>query len=333
MFGDKSPRTTRISTYAIASAVSMVMFVVGLIFYVGESFHYRYDLKHSSTPIGQALQFNRSKSSLAVKGLYTDAKKDVLIAQISTNGASDLPYKGSDYKILIQSESTNGMYELPILFGRMSTDGDMFFILPNPTDAVYSIFILNTNYIGTKDIVNSTSTDNGSELDTRSITEAISNYDLKDNGASGTYTITSNENDVASMRLTLKPAFKTNAYQPAIIDANLLIDKGDTQEFDFETLFNTLYRDPTIKSQKAKYARASKELAQLKKALSVQEERYNANNEDTVAESKITSINEQVSNKEDELKNISRKLAKYQSLKYDPNMFKDMLTKASVADK
>lgn len=332
MFGDKSKRTLRVAKYSVLSVLALGGICVGTVGYVAGTVKYRHDVKWSSTPIGQELKFNRSKASLQLKGIYTDKSQNVLIAQLGLGeNASALPFKGTDYRVFVKSPSTNGLQTIPILFGRMSTDGDMYLVLPNVTDQMYTIMIMNRNYIST-DGLNTSGNISGQDIDdTKSLGKALSNYNSQVGGTNeGTFTIQNSKYDVVAMRLTLNPAFKTNRYQPAVINTDLLIDEGDTQRFDFETLFTTIYKNPTIESLNAEYQDANKKLDQANKALKAQEERVAANPNDSDALAAMRDAQNKQTEIQETMKSIAKRLTTYQALDYSDDLFTDILTKATV---
>ena len=334
MFGDKSKRTARISKYAIMTATALGGIVIGGIGYGYGTLRYNHDVAWSSTPIGQTLKFNRSKASLTVGGLYTTPKKDVMIVQLKpAEDDTSLPYKGKDYKIYVQSKSTDGLKEIPVMFGRMSTDGDLFLIIPNITDQVYKIFLMNNNYISTNDIQINTNKQ-GADLDEASITKALSDYGSgSQNFAKGEFIIKGSTSDITALRLTLNPAFKTKAYLPTVIDADLLKTDGDSQTFDFETLFNLLYKEPVVTKLRKQYKDETRKLDQFNKSVTALEQRVADNPDDTNAAGELVSAREKVKAQESNIGSITKQLNRYEKLEYSDDMFKDLQTKAKVITK
>src|SRR5699024_8225508 len=103
---------------------------------------------NSSFPIGSEIEFPVSKSKVELKNIYTDKNEHVMIIQLSEiENTSTLPYRGTDFRIFMHSKSLEQYEKVDILFGRMSTDGDLFLVIPKPTDDVYTLYILNTKDI------------------------------------------------------------------------------------------------------------------------------------------------------------------------------------------
>ena len=136
--------------------------VIGILWYIAGITRYHIVLKNSSTAIGTQLQFPRSQANVNIKNIYTDDQKNVLIVQLKVADESTtmLPSKGTSYTVYAGSKSltASGLKKITVLFGRMSTSGDMILILPHPQKEVYSFFIMNNQYLGfdssTADMVN-----------------------------------------------------------------------------------------------------------------------------------------------------------------------------------
>lgn len=336
MFGDSSSRTKTISKHAISVMVAAIIFIICIPWYFWGSHTYKQILARSSSPIGTQMTFNRSQADVKIGDIYTDKKRDVLIARISvdTTAQAKLPYKGSDYKVYITSKSTNGLKSMPILFGRMSTDGDMFLVIPKPTDTVYSIFIQNKNFIGDGNLsASDKDTSEVADLSDNSIAAALSNYKYDDNSKSksrGTYQISSDDNDTISFRLTINPASKDETFRPKVIDANLLKKDGNGESFDFDAFFNKVFKESALKKMTEQYKVLSDNKARLEKTLRDYQERYAENENDTTAKAQIESLSSQIKDAENQLNDLGDKISSYQNLEYDSSMFGNLQTKAKV---
>ena len=336
MFGDLSTRTKNISKYAISIMVAVMIFIVCIPWYLIGNHTFNQIVLRSSSPIGTQLTFNRSQADVQIADIYTDKKKNVLIVRIRVDNVaqSRLPFKGSDYKVYIASKSTNDLKSMPILFGRMSTDGDMFLMIPKPTDTVYSIFIQNKNFIGEGTIDSKDkSTKEVADLSDNSIAAALSNYrydDNKNSTSKGTYKITTDDNDTVSFRLTINPASKDENYRPKVINANLLKKEGNAEVFDFDAFFNKVFKESALKELDKQYEQLAQTKLRQEKTLRDYQERYAANANDTTAKSQIDSITSKINDTENQLSVLSKKIADYKNLTYSDDLFKNLQTKAKV---
>ena len=336
MFGDLSTRTKNISKYAISIMVAVMIFIVCIPWYLIGNHTFNQIVLRSSSPIGTQLTFNRSQADVQIADIYTDKKKNVLIVRIRVDNVaqSRLPFKGSDYKVYIASKSTNDLKSMPILFGRMSTDGDMFLMIPKPTDTVYSIFIQNKNFIGEGTIDSKDkSTKEVADLSDNSIAAALSSYrydDNKNSTSKGTYKITTDDNDTVSFRLTINPASKDENYRPKVINANLLKKEGNAEVFDFDAFFNKVFKESALKELDKQYEQLAQTKLRQEKTLRDYQERYAANANDTTAKSQIDSITSKINDTENQLSVLSKKIADYKNLTYSDDLFKNLQTKAKV---
>lgn len=329
MFGDKSPRTQRIAKNAISIVAASALIFIGSVGYAYGSFKFNNVVQKSSTPIGSQMTFYRSEATIQIKDIFTDKDKNVLIARLGDDSGSNLPYKGSDFRIYISSPSTDELKSMPVLFGRMSTDGDLFLIIPNPTSSVYSIFLMNTNYLGVSEITSKADT---VDLNQESISNALSSYQYSEKQEeSGTYKVANDEMDVVSFRLTLDPAFNNEMYKPKVVNTSLLTKNEDgTQSFEFERFFTKVFKEPAIKSLKNDYEAINKQKRQMTKRLDEFSQRLSENENDATAKSGYTSLKDQLKEVKNEQKKIAQKIADYSILEYDESYFTDLQTKAIV---
>ena len=335
MFGDNSKRTKQISSNAISIIIAALLFVVGLPWFIGGTFAYNQVVARSSSPIGTTLTFQRSQAEITISDIYTDKNKDVLIARLNVpkDAQANLPFKGSDYKVYISSKSTDGMTEMPILFGRMSTDGDMFLVIPKPTDTIYSIFIQNKNYIASSesDSVNSSSV---ADLSEESISATLSSYqydDSEESNSKGTYTVQTDLADIISFRLTLKPAINEEAYRAKVINKELLTtDKDGNSEFDFESFFNAVFKESALKQLKSEFETAQKKKSDYETRLRNYEERLAVNENDATAKEEARKLQEEIDLLSSSMEELSSKIATYEALEYDESLFASLQTKAKI---
>lgn len=338
MFGDSSPRTKKVAGSAIAVIASLIGLILAMILLISFNNKYNNIVKHSSHPIGSELVFPRSDATLSIKDLYTDKNEDVLIVRLANNSetSSRLPYKGTDYRIFLSSKSLDGYKEAPVLFGRMSTDGDMFLIIPKPSNDVYTVFIMNTKYLApiqdaniNNDVqdINTKSQGTDEEIEA-SLSEALSNYQYRpsDSQDKSITPIQSNKADIATFRLTKKPAFDTEAYNPKKLDADLL----NNDEFDFVKFFDVIFKDSALKrlqDQSDKLTQQSKQYIIAKKEA---EDRLKSNPNDNVANQQLSDIEENENRIKEEQSKIAAKIAAYTKLKFTSELFSDLQTKAKV---
>ena len=101
----------------------------------------RQAVQESQTPINEVKTFQVSGVDVRIKGEMTDKKKDVLILTLEVNeNGQKLPYGAENYWVVTTSDISGE--SIPCFFGRMSTDGDMFLIIPYPDkEMTYNIGI------------------------------------------------------------------------------------------------------------------------------------------------------------------------------------------------
>lgn len=334
MFGDNSKRTKQITTNAVSMMIAVILFFVGIPWYFIGSHSYNKVVARSSSPIGTTLTFQRSQAEVTISDIYTDKNKDVLIARLAVppRSQANLPYKGTDYKVFISSKSTNGLKEMPVLFGRFSTDGDMFVIIPKPTDTVYSIFLQNKKFINNTSSTGSTSVI-VEDIDDASISKALSSYRYNENSDNNknAYTVPSDLADIIGFRLTLNPAFKGDSYKVKIIDENLLISNSDgTSEFDFEKFFNIVFKDSALKVMQNEHDKKHEEKTRMEARLRDYEARLAENANDTTAKQQAESLRSSISTLDSQMTSLVESMANYNDLQYDPALFNNMQTKAKV---
>jgi len=309
--------------------------MIGIIWFIIGTFQYKGVVANSSTPIGTSMKFNRSQVDVTLKDIYTDKKQDVLIARLSAGSSANLiPYKGSDYRVYIASKEFGNYQKASILFGRMSTDGDLFLVIPKPNQSVYSIFIMNTKYLSTKvdsSGQTSTSVQDISQSDANmqlSISKALSDYDYNPgDDKSTTYEIGDNLQDVIAFRLTMNPSFKTKAYIPKVIDADLL---NKQNEFQFAKFFDKVFKESAVKELQKQDSQLLQQMKQLRTVQSELEERLKANQNDSEASLALSQLKLQLENLQNQELELVKKISAYEALHYDDAYFENLLTKARI---
>lgn len=331
---DQSIRTAAISKPFRNVIIALILISISIIWIPIGIFKYNAVVAKSSSAIGSTMKFERSESSVTLKNVYTDKNEDVLIARLglSDEAQANLPYKGSDYKILIGSKSLKGLKEASVLFGKLSTDGDMFLMIPKPSpDDVYTIFIVNTRYVASIG-TDSAKSSKVSQLDdsiNRSITSTLSAYDLdKKKDKSKVTTVKSDDLDAITFRLALKPGVKNEKYLPQVIDASLVEDN----EFKFETFFNEVFKKSTVESLQKEYNELVAQKKQIEVTRNEAVDKLRINEFDTqAAQSKAKSEN-QLTEIDSKIAKTSKTLQQYEDLTYNTNMFANLNTKAVVFD-
>lgn len=344
MFGDTSQRTSRVSKPAIVVLVAFIVAIISSIGIVTQSAKYNKIVMSSSTPIGSSMTFGRSNATMELADIYTDKNSDVLIARLSTQpgDSAKLPYRGSDYKVFLSSKALDGYEEATVILGKMSTDGDMFLVIPKPIDTVYSVFIMNTKYLETvrtdKEDDESKQTyqfieDENAPSDAQmkaSISKALSSYQYRpDDKSSASYEIDDDYSDVISFRVTTKPAFKTEEFMPKKIDASLVNDKN---EFDFRLFFDKVFKESVINNLSAEYKQLKTQHSRLDETRKELAERISINPGDSDAIRSLESIRSQQEEIEYEQDDIAKKIENYTKLTYNEDLFTNLQTKATIVE-
>lgn len=328
---DKSQRTSRIRTASWVSGLCTITIVASTVFAIGGAVRFGQVVKGSSTPTKSELTFNRSAAKVTIASYYTDKSESVLIARLSvpTSSNANLPFKGKDYRVFISSPALDGLQEVPALFGRFSTDGDMFLVLPKPTHDVYTVFIMNSNYIGSVDGGGDTSS---FKLDDakQSVSRALSDYqNTTDDARTEPLVIKSDAADLIGFRMTLRPIFSDDAYKPKVLDGTLLDDNG---KFDFKSFFNQVFKDSATAKLSVTRDQLHTKRAQLKKRLDEMTDRLKTNPNDTAASTSLSQTKQQLNTLDSQLKEIAESATTLDSISYKPQMFSNLLDKANVVN-
>lgn len=338
---DKSPRTTIITKPWWIMVAATVLIVISMIMSFAGLRKYDSVMSHSSTPVGSSIKFSQSGAELKLSGLYTDQDENVILARLTPNDNANemLPYKGSDYSVFVKSESTEGLTELPILFGKMSTDGDMFLIIPKPSDKVYSFAIVNPAGEVAPPATTGASKVQSIEDQEKSMARALSDFDQsskqgENGGVMGNdgdkKTPGTSVYDTAGFRMTMNPSAEGDEYRPEKIDANLYDEQ--TKQFDFETFFKLVYVDAAVRSLTDKYNEMQVQIDQYRDQAQAMSERLDMNPNDTTALKSIDKFNEAADANEKEQATVVDELTRFQSLEYDPSIFQNFQTTATVVE-
>lgn len=344
IFGsDGSPRTSAIIIPFWISIVCAIVFTGSMIGYFVGASKYNNIVAKSSTPIGTELSFTQSGASLTLNDIYLDKNDDVMIARLAmAEQANDtLPYKGTDYSVYVKNEQLGDFEHIPVLWGKMSTDGDMILVLPKPNDSVYTIAVVNNKFNSTSkngtnnDIANERITD----LSDRSIAESLSEFtnepDVADDGTSSVK-VNSQQgagatHDIMGFRLTKSPAFDEPEYQPTRLNEDLYDDT--TKEFDFETFFNKVYIGAAIDKLTKQYNDFAAEIEQQNLELENAQTRQANNPNDKASIQRVTDAENRLDKLKKTQQEVADKLTYYSTLPYDPGLFQNFQNSAKVVEK
>lgn len=332
---DQSVRTTAISKPFRNVVIALLLIAISIVWIPIGIMQYNSVVARSSSAIGSKMKFERSESEITLKNVYTDSNSDVLIARLglSDEAQANLPYKGSDYKILIGSKSLKGSKEASVLFGKLSTDGDMFLMIPKPDpNEVYTIFIVNTRYVaGVKSDAGAESS-KIAQLDesiNQSITSTLSAYDADNRkDKSKVTTVKSDDLDAITFRLALKPGVDNEKYKPQVIEASLV----ENNEFKFETFFNEVFKKSTVESLQKEYANLVAQKKQIEVTRNEAIDKLRINEFDKQASQSKSKAETQLTEIDNKISKTTKTLQQYEDLVYNDSMFANLNTKASVFD-
>lgn len=330
IYGDDSPRTLSVGRAGIAVIVSTAILILSIIgIFAGVFFHSHIEAR-SSTAKGTTMTFPVSNQEVTLKQLYTDKNKDVLVARLKVPSDASLPYRGSDYNVYLQSKSLKKYAKADILFGRISTDGDMFLVIPKPTDDVYSVFIENTKNLSAEANSGGSSSTGTEAQDTKkSFSKAISDYTYEDeDGKGGTYSVNTGE-DAISFRMTTKPApfFDKSNYKPEVLNTNLM---NKDNKFNFENFFNTAFKKKIINDLTQKHDNADQSYKYYQDKLDELDARIKDNPNDNDAIRQRSNDQDKADDFKNKRKEFAQQITDYQEANYSDEMFENMQTEAEV---
>lgn len=218
MFGDSDKRTRASAGILIATLVCvfglMFAFIGGAVGYS----NYRYVVRTNTTPTGTEMVFNESGAEVELRSVWTDAERDVVIAQLnySQSAYDRLSASGLNYEVGMLVESPeDGPDGMTMRYGLLGTEGDAYLIITGEFEPkAYQIIVRNmANLSGTT----TTSTTSGMDIASQNnndLAQLLSEYQTDDlNTETG---IISNQ-DVESTRIDIPDYinFRINPYSPA----------------------------------------------------------------------------------------------------------------------
>lgn len=337
---DSSPRTRAISRPMWITVAATVLIVICVIWGFFGNSKFNDMMNRSSTPVGSTLTFSQTGATARIADFYTDKNESALVARIKPdeNANEKLPYKGSDYTVFVKSSALSDYTEIPILFGKMGTDGDMFLILPKPTKAVYSFAIINTlgdqsDQSGALSGSSRSSSSNKSVIkEKESVTKALSDFDSRSSsGKDASVADSSNsaglDYDATGFRMTLDPAADDDAYKPETLNVNLM--KGD--EFNFKDFFEKVYVDSAVKKLTKEYNELESAASRAYDRVKDAETRLRMNPSDTTAADILADARSTADKAKRDQQSKADEITYYQTLSYDPAIFQNFQTKAVVA--
>lgn len=288
-------------------------------------------VNHSATKIGSTATFKRSDATATITNYYTDKERDVLIARISIDQSTTnpMPYRSTDYLVLQIQDGVST--QVPLIFGRVGTDGDLFVIIPNPEpDKVYKLAIINYNYLGNDVSVN---TDSESvDLDSQSIAKALSNATDLTKSDDDSSSDSSVDTDNVIFQFTLNPAVETKDYQAETLSVKSLwkTNKKGELVFNFEKYWELVYKQPLIESTQKRLQEISDTISKLQEQLQTAEDTLSENPKDEAALSKKSSLETQIKNQQEIQEEQSENLKNYRNLSFDEADFDDYITSVST---
>lgn len=319
VMGEKTKRST--------IALLAVLALTGGLYANGLSRNY-FLTKYSATTKGSMSQFKRSRGEATIKNYFTDESQDVLVVTIGIKEQTQtpLPYVATDYVVAVDSKGYKE--DVPVFFGRMSTDGDLFLIIPKPKQAIYDIIIANRGYINYSNAGQASERLNTLDLDKESLTKIISDSQVfREAGEEGTKT-TDQQSDSIRFRVGIKTAINDERYKPSVLPVkSLLIEKGDTVAFDFETFWTMVYKQPLIDTVTREIEVVTDRVGELRGSAITLQERLNVNSKDETAQTELSKVQAAIAIEEDELLRLTETLDKYNELTYNPADFSNYSTK------
>jgi hypothetical protein len=336
---DYSKRTAVIRRYYVAALICSLIMVASFSWLVYGMTRYGYVVSKSSSPIGTTLSFDRSDATIAISDLYTDESQSVLIIRFAASEQewAKLPHRGSDYRVFLSSDLyPKDITEVPVLLGKLSTDGDMFLVIPKPSSDIYNVFLMNTNFINIDTVSGGPSQSRGrgdvvtlSDDETRqSLTAALSRYHYSDQqDRRGVIVIENDGFDAVAFRVTLKPAFATDAYRPKVLKGTLLSDEGI---FEYEQFFNVAFKEASLSSLESQHTRLSEEHGLYQSRLREMKDRLIENPNDVGAQNALDETERILSSLEFQMQEIAEQVLLYGELEYNPSMFSNLQTRAEI---
>lgn len=340
---DRSKRTRVVLTCNIVFVIAIAAAMASAVWWGLSIARYHDMLDRSSSPIGTTLSFGRSNATMRIANFYTDQSRSALIVRFSIDDQSklNLPTKGSDFSVFLSSKSLDhyeGQY-VDALFGFYDQTGNLFLIIPKPTDDVYTVFIMNTKFVNTDSLAQTTDQsaqtqtvgEFSSDADAAAfIRDQLSHNDytyIRDHSSGTGYAVQSNLADIVGFRITLKPAIESAAYVPTVLPGQLLSDDGT---FDYEGFFDDIFRQNLLTQTRNEYADLSSSLEPLNERINELETRLAANPDDSAAQQRIEELRKQVSDARLRMVELAKSYDSLMSLTFSESAFQDMQTRAMV---
>lgn len=374
MRADNSKRTRSIRRFNIIFICSLIVTVIGGIWLGIGNVQFADVVARSSSPVGTKMAFGRSNAQVKIAGIYTDEASSVLIVRIASESSSDtlkLPYKGSDFNVTLASNGLNAYAgeRVPVLFGRYSTDGDLFLVIPKPTKDVYNVFITNKNFVATNDLVSNSLKDTSDmSNDAVSNTNSNSNSSSSSNSSSTTssssttgYNVVSTttaEQEDAALASALNQYLYTdvNNRSAAIkVDSDVVDTVGfrvtinpaltqdvykpqvigakllsDDGNFDFQTFFDKVFKETVTSQLENDYNNKTSQRDMLQQRITELKQRLIENPNDSGAKQLLSEVQKQLDDVNEQLSTLSSAYDSYDKVSYKPSMFKNMQTEAKV---
>lgn len=334
---DNSPRTKAISRPTWITIGALVVTILCLMWAVAGCQKFNDIQMHSSTPIGSQIKFARSGSVMTLSGLYTDKSEDVLIARLTPDEKmnKNMPYRGKDYSVFVQSDSTKDYEELPVLFGKMGTDGDFMLILPKPADDVYTFVIVDSSSQA-RQLDKQTNAGSSAREKDESVARALSNFnqemlESKSSDVGSSEAGGGSGYDMAGFRMTMNPQAEGEQYRPEQVNLDLL--NSATKRFDFQGFYEKVFIDAAVKSLTREYNSLEAQAAQAKDVVEQQQTRLDANPADEAAAKNLNEAQRQLQDATQAKEDKAEELTRYQTIEYDPAMFQDFQDTAVVVKK
>lgn len=287
-----------------------------------------YLTKYSATTKGATSQFKRSRAEATIKNYFTDENKDVLVVTIGLKERQQtpLPYVATDYVVAVSNESYK--QDVPVFFGRMSTDGDLFLVIPKPQEAIYEIVIANRGYTNYSNVGAKSGRLDTLDLDTKSLTKIISNsQNFETTRQSSSKKEERAESDSIRFRVGIKTAIDDERYKPSVLPvASLLKQEGDVVNFDFETFWNVVYKKPLVDDVTEEIEKLTERVGELRGSATTLQQRLDVNSRDDVARTELGRVLSAIDKEEEELLRLTEALAQYNDLTFNPADFANYST-------
>lgn len=290
----------------------------------------RQAVQESQTPINEVKTFQVSGVDVRIKGEMTDKKKDVLILTLEVNeNGQKLPYGAENYWVVTTSDISGE--SIPCFFGRMSTDGDMFLIIPYPDkEMTYNIGIYNTASTASQNKNNDSSS---IRVDKGTQAKVISDITSDISPEKSNNFIERKETDTIGFNATLESKIKGKNYQITTLDVDsLLIEKGDVVSFDFKTFYELAYRKVAVDEAQSTVDKLEKDLEDKNKDLLQVQKILDKEPEDEEAQSQLSSLNSSIQSITDDLTEANATLNEVRKMKYKASDFDNYTTKMYKID-